>query len=99
MSIAVIVLCGCETWPLTFRKDLNYSCSENEISRKIFIHKCEEIHEYLGYYIIRNFASYAGHLLFLRYEGVSKSFRTGRLDRELQLVQLSATRYSCIAIL
>jgi hypothetical protein len=34
-----------------------------------------------------------------RYEGVSKSFRTGRLDRELQMIELSATRCSCIAIL
>jgi hypothetical protein len=33
------------------------------------------------------------------YEGVSKSFRTGRQERELQMVQLSATRCSCIAIL
>jgi hypothetical protein len=33
------------------------------------------------------------------HEGVSKSFRTGRLERELQMVQLSATRWSCIAIL
>jgi hypothetical protein len=33
------------------------------------------------------------------YEGVSKSFRTGRLEREVQLVQLSTTRCSCIAIL
>jgi hypothetical protein len=33
------------------------------------------------------------------YEGVSKSFRTGHLDWELQTVQLSATRCSCIAIL
>jgi hypothetical protein len=32
-------------------------------------------------------------------EVVSKSFRTGRLERELQIVQLSATRCSCIAIL
>jgi hypothetical protein len=32
------------------------------------------------------------------YDGVSKSFRTGRLERELQMVQLSATRCS-IAIL
>jgi hypothetical protein len=31
-------------------------------------------------------------------ECVSKSFRTGRLERELQMVQLSATRCSCIAI-
>jgi hypothetical protein len=33
------------------------------------------------------------------YEGISKSFRIGRLERELQMVQLSATRCSCIAIL
>jgi hypothetical protein len=31
--------------------------------------------------------------------GVSKSLRTGRPERELQMVQLSATRYSYIAIL
>jgi hypothetical protein len=35
----------------------------------------------------------------LIYEGVSKSFRTGRLERELQMVHLSATRCSFIAIL
>jgi hypothetical protein len=34
-----------------------------------------------------------------QYEGVSKSFRTGRLECELQMVYLSATRCSCIAIL
>jgi hypothetical protein len=33
------------------------------------------------------------------YEGVSKRFRTGRLERELRMVQLSATRCNCIAIL
>jgi hypothetical protein len=32
-------------------------------------------------------------------EGVSKSFRTGNLERELQMVQLPAIRCSCIAIL
>jgi len=32
-------------------------------------------------------------------EGVYKSFRTGRPERELQMVQLPATRCSCIAIL
>jgi hypothetical protein len=36
---------------------------------------------------------------YRKYEGVSKSFRTGRLERKLQMVQLSATRRSCIAIL
>jgi hypothetical protein len=38
-------------------------------------------------------------LLILIYEGVPKSFRTGRLERELQMAQLSATRCSYIAIL
>jgi hypothetical protein len=33
------------------------------------------------------------------YYGESRSFRTGRLERELQIIQLSAIRYSCIAIL
>jgi hypothetical protein len=33
------------------------------------------------------------------FEGVSISFRTGRLERELQMVQLPVTRCSCIAIL
>jgi hypothetical protein len=33
------------------------------------------------------------------YESVSKSFRTGRLERELQMVKLSATRCRCITIL
>jgi hypothetical protein len=33
------------------------------------------------------------------YESVSKSFRTGLLEQELQMVQLSATRCSCFAIL
>jgi hypothetical protein len=33
------------------------------------------------------------------YEDVSRSFRTVRLERELQMVQLSATRCSYIAIL
>jgi hypothetical protein len=31
-------------------------------------------------------------------EGVSKSFRTGHLERELRMVQLSAIRFSFIAI-
>jgi hypothetical protein len=39
------------------------------------------------------------HPLDQDYEGVSKSFRTVRLERELHMVQLSATKCSCIAIL
>jgi hypothetical protein len=35
----------------------------------------------------------------MHYEGVSKSSRTGRLERELQMLQLSATGCSCITIL
>jgi hypothetical protein len=33
------------------------------------------------------------------YEGVTKSFRTGSLEQELQMAQLSVTRCSYIAIL
>jgi hypothetical protein len=33
------------------------------------------------------------------YEDVTKSFRTGRLERKLQMVPLSANKCSCIAIL
>jgi hypothetical protein len=33
------------------------------------------------------------------HEGVAKSFRTGRLEQELQMVQLFPTGCSCIAIL
>jgi hypothetical protein len=33
------------------------------------------------------------------YEGLSRSFRTGCLEREMQMVRLSATRCSCIATL
>jgi hypothetical protein len=36
---------------------------------------------------------------YVMYVGVSKSFPTGRLERELQMVQLCATRCSRIAIL
>jgi hypothetical protein len=36
---------------------------------------------------------------FVTHEGVSTSFRTGRLERELQMLQLSATRCSCVTIL
>jgi hypothetical protein len=39
------------------------------------------------------------HLMVITYEGVSKSFWTGHMEWELQMVQLSATRCSCITIL
>jgi hypothetical protein len=45
-------------------------------------------------YIIENKMSY-----LQVYGCVSRSFRTGRLERELQMLQLHATRCSCIAIL
>jgi len=37
--------------------------------------------------------------LFHIYEGVAKSFPTGCLEQEFQMLQLSAIRCSCIAIL
>jgi hypothetical protein len=41
----------------------------------------------------------APHICMCKYKGVFGSSRTGRLERELQMVQFSATRCSCIAIL
>jgi len=38
-------------------------------------------------------------VIIMRYGDVSKSFLTGRQERKLQMVQLSATRRSYIAIL
>jgi len=38
-------------------------------------------------------------ITILAYGGVSESFRTGHVERELHMVQLYATRCSCIAIL
>jgi hypothetical protein len=44
--------------------------------------------------------AYANHMSYGPvYESVSKSFRTENLERELQMVRLSATRCSYIAIL
>jgi hypothetical protein len=40
----------------------------------------------------------AGEVQWSARSGHAKSFRTGRLERELQMVQLSTTRCSCIAI-
>jgi hypothetical protein len=39
------------------------------------------------------------HYATKTYDGVSKNYRTGRLERELQMIQLSATMCICIAIL
>jgi hypothetical protein len=47
------------------------------------------------HYIIRTYTRQPD----LEYEGVSNSFRTGRLERQQQVVQLSATICSCIATL
>jgi hypothetical protein len=45
-----------------------------------------------------NFSNIFRYVAYIT-EDVSKSFRTGRLERELQMVQLSASRCICIAIL
>jgi len=50
-------------------------------------------------YVVTIFTVKMKCVLLQQSGGVSKSFRTGCLERELQMVQLSATRCSCIAIL
>jgi hypothetical protein len=57
---------------------------------------------YFKVMIILLISTAANHIyvpLLALYVSLSKSFRTGRLEPELQTIQLSATRRSCIAIL
>jgi hypothetical protein len=58
----------------------------------ISLHKCQRL-------VTWHVSEWCKELYSERYEGVSESFRTDRLQRELQMVQRSATRCSCIAIL
>jgi hypothetical protein len=53
----------------------------------------------LKYLILDTFSYDLLVVTSLLYEGVSRSSGTGPLEQELQMVQLSATRFSCIAIL
>jgi hypothetical protein len=52
-------------------------------------HKNPTVHDFGGMIVIS----------YVMCAVVSKSFRTGRLERELQMVQLSAAGCSCIAII
>jgi hypothetical protein len=59
-------------------------------------------HLFLSYFGASGYA--VGYMIFIgkrrkAHEGISKSFQTGRLERELQMVQLCATMCSYIAIL
>jgi hypothetical protein len=59
------------------------------------IHKCSE---FLGH--LNNYQLNCGTVpRVVMYEGLSKSFRIGRLEWELQMAQLSATKWSCITVL
>jgi hypothetical protein len=51
------------------------------------------------YTILSIIFNYAWIFFEYQYEGVSKSFQTGCLEQELQMVQLFAIRCSCITIL
>jgi hypothetical protein len=70
---------------------LSVCCIASELKKSSFISPCTTY----------NRPTHTPHqLLSARvYECASKSFRTGRLERELQMISLSATRWSCIAIL
>jgi hypothetical protein len=77
---------------LAFRQDIKITCTRK--SRWSLRNSCN--------HSVQNLLS--SSLLFKNvkikiYEAVSRSFRTDRLERETQIVQLSATRCSCIDIL
>jgi hypothetical protein len=90
-----------KTSSIMLRKPIMRTCTESrplhapntmQISRPV-------TSKYYGNDVQRYMLLYFVPLKSTIYEGVSKSFRTGRLERELQMVQLSATRCSYIAIL
>jgi hypothetical protein len=60
-------------------------------SRRTLLHRVSQLVSYICYLHIDS--------ILRKCEGVSKSFRTGRLERELQMIQLSATSCSCSAVL
>jgi hypothetical protein len=63
-------------------------------------HMTAELRQTLFFFVLYECSSYLVVETPVRiYECVSKSFRTGRPERELQMVQLSVTRCDCIAIL
>jgi hypothetical protein len=62
-----------------------YRLAVHKICICIFIWKISSLSQFCTFFLFK-------------YEGVSKTFRTGRLDQGLQIVQLSATRCNCIDI-
>jgi hypothetical protein len=86
-----------------FTRDHPFSQSSDGTIASRWDHECEIRTTMRAWYSVyvtfTNSWLYEKRLKVKAYEGVSKSFRTGRLERELQMVQLSATRCSCIAIL
>jgi len=48
--IIPFVLCGCETWSLTLKKNTNYKCWEKIVLRKIFVPKRNTISRFRIFY-------------------------------------------------
>jgi hypothetical protein len=64
-------------------------------SNKVLQHK----QDFIGYVFMPGTYNKISNLYIMMYEGVSKSFQNRRLKQELKMVQLSATRCSCLTIL
>jgi hypothetical protein len=98
--------CTCRGWEWLTTPNLKnlacyfilYKSKWEEVARGLRKLHNEELH---GYYCSRNIIRVVmwKRISWTTYEGVSKSSLTGRLERELQMVQISATRCSCIVIL
>jgi hypothetical protein len=74
----------------------------NSFSENILLHGVSKLFFNVPDISTSLFSSYPQNrtnLIDPNYEGVFKSFRTGRLNGELQMIKLSATKGSFIAIL
>jgi hypothetical protein len=65
---------------------------------KLNISNALYIRKFIQCYILQSWLNIAFSAVYV-IRGCTKNFRTGRLEREPQITELSATRWSCIAIL
>jgi hypothetical protein len=68
----------------------------HSVSRKVWSPRESYLQENATLYVLTD--AFINSFLFQKYEGVSKSTQTCRLERKLHIVELSATKCSCFAI-
>jgi hypothetical protein len=100
-NVASILLCFILQYASVFR--IQYNEGQNYVQQRL-CYKLEIVTYCMTIFMdVKRRWTISEHDIVLRrnstYESVSRSFRTGRLERELQMIQISATKCNCIVIL